>query len=93
MTAPAVHGPALELPVGLSVGLASQALETTVQLAEEAERAGVDFVSVGDAGVDTFALLGAVAARTTRIGLMSGIAIWSRSPHPVGNTAGAEARP
>jgi 5,10-methylenetetrahydromethanopterin reductase len=80
MTAPDVSRPALEMPVGLSVGLASQPLATTVQLAEEAEEAGLDFVSVGDAGVDTFALLGAVAARTTRLRLTSGIAIWSRSP-------------
>ena len=80
MKGPDAPGPALDLPVGLSVGLASQPLETTVQLAEEGERAGLDFVSVGDAGVDTFTLLGAIAARTTRIRLMSGIATWSRSP-------------
>ena len=70
----------LDLPVGLSVGHASEAFEASVQLAEDAERAGLDFVSVGDAGADCFTLLGAIAARTTGLGLMSGIATWSRSP-------------
>ena len=70
----------LDLPVGLSVGHASEPFEASVQLAEDAERAGLDFVSVGDAGADCFTLLGAIAARTTGLGLMSGIATWSRSP-------------
>ena len=71
---------ALDLRIGLSIGHASEPFEASIQLAEDAERAGLDFISVGDAGADCFALLGAVAARTSRLALMSGIATWSRSP-------------
>ncbi|MFT4087697.1 MAG: LLM class flavin-dependent oxidoreductase [Gordonia sp. (in: high G+C Gram-positive bacteria)] len=70
----------LDLPVGLTVGHASEPFLRSIELAEQVEAAGLDFVSVGDAGSEAFALLGALAVRTRRIGLMSGIATWSRSP-------------
>ena len=42
---------ALDLRVGLSIGHASEPFEDSIQLAEDAERAGLDFISVGDADV------------------------------------------
>ena len=44
--------------VGLSIGHASEPFEASIQLAEDAERAGLDFISVGDgdAGADRLLL-------------------------------------
>lgn len=79
--------PPLSLPVGVSVGHASQPLMKSVELAERIEALGVDFVTVGDSGAETFGMLGAVASRTTSLGLMSGIATWSRSPVTMAHAA------
>lgn len=79
--------PSLALPVGIAVGSASRPLSAAVALAAAAEAAGVDFISVGDSGAETFALLGAVAQATRRVGLMSGIATWSRSPVTMAHAA------
>jgi alkanesulfonate monooxygenase SsuD/methylene tetrahydromethanopterin reductase-like flavin-dependent oxidoreductase (luciferase family)/pimeloyl-ACP methyl ester carboxylesterase len=77
----------LTLPVGIAVGQASRPFSAAVALAAEAEAAGADFISVGDSGAETFALLGAVAQATSRVGLMSGIATWSRSPVTMAHAA------
>lgn len=78
---------AIDLPVGVSVGHGSQPLAASVEIAEEVERLGMDFVTVGDSGSETFGMLGAVAARTSRLKLMSGIATWSRSPVTMAHAA------
>jgi alkanesulfonate monooxygenase SsuD/methylene tetrahydromethanopterin reductase-like flavin-dependent oxidoreductase (luciferase family)/pimeloyl-ACP methyl ester carboxylesterase len=82
-----VTGPPLALPVGIAVGSPSRPLSAAVALAAAAEAAGVDFISAGDSGAETFALLGAVAQATRRVGLMSGIATWSRSPVTMAHAA------
>lgn len=51
-----------------------------VELAVAAEAGGLDLVTAGDTDSETFGLLGAVAARTDRILLMSGVAQWTRTP-------------
>lgn len=79
--------PPLSLPVGVSVGHGTQPLLRSVELAERIEALGVDFVTVGDSGAETFGMLGAVASRTTGLGLMSGIATWSRSPVTMAHAA------
>jgi 5,10-methylenetetrahydromethanopterin reductase len=66
--------------IGLSVGHGSAPMADSVALAVEAERAGLDLISIGDSGAETFALLGAIAASTSEIGLLSGVAQWTRSP-------------
>jgi alkanesulfonate monooxygenase SsuD/methylene tetrahydromethanopterin reductase-like flavin-dependent oxidoreductase (luciferase family) len=66
--------------VGIAVGYAGAPFEESLELAAAAEAAGLDLVAVGDASADTFALLGAIAARTSRIGLFSSIATWTRTP-------------
>lgn len=66
--------------VGIAVGYAGARFEESLELAAAAEAAGLDVVAVGDASADNFALLGAVAARTTRIRLISSIATWTRTP-------------
>jgi alkanesulfonate monooxygenase SsuD/methylene tetrahydromethanopterin reductase-like flavin-dependent oxidoreductase (luciferase family) len=66
--------------VGVAVGYAGAPFTESVELAEAADAAGLDFVAVGDASADTFALLGAIAVRTRRTALLSGIATWSRTP-------------
>ncbi len=79
--------PPFPLPVGIAVGQASRPLPAAVALAAAAEAAGVDFISAGDSGAETFALLGAVAQATRGVGLMSGIATWSRSPATMAHAA------
>ena len=51
-----------------------------LSLAQEAEQAGLYFVSVPDYAEDTFSVLAAIAATTSRIRLVSGLATWTRSP-------------
>jgi alkanesulfonate monooxygenase SsuD/methylene tetrahydromethanopterin reductase-like flavin-dependent oxidoreductase (luciferase family) len=67
--------------VGLSVGGGRGAsMRDAVELAVAAERGGLDLVTAGDTDSETFSLLGAVAARTQYVTLMSGIAQWTRTP-------------
>jgi alkanesulfonate monooxygenase SsuD/methylene tetrahydromethanopterin reductase-like flavin-dependent oxidoreductase (luciferase family) len=66
--------------VGIAVGFAGAPFEQSLELAAAAEAAGLDLVAVGDASADNFTLLGAIAARTSRIGLVSSIATWTRTP-------------
>jgi 5,10-methylenetetrahydromethanopterin reductase len=72
---------ALRGAVGLSIGSGRGAsMAEAVELAVEAEAGGLDLVTAGDTDSETFALLGAVAARTSRVTLMSGVAQWTRTP-------------
>lgn len=73
--------------VGVTVGHGFAPLADSVALAREAERAGLDFVSIGDSGSETFSLLGAIAQTTQRVELLSGIAQWTRSPATLSHAA------
>ena len=68
------------LGVGISIGDAS--LDVVLETVRAAEDAGLDSVSVGDgkAGPESFTMLSAVAMVTARIGLVSSVAGWVRSP-------------
>ncbi|MFT4011352.1 MAG: LLM class flavin-dependent oxidoreductase [Nocardioidaceae bacterium] len=68
------------LGIGLSVARASDSFTDLLALAGEAESVGFDLVLAGDSGVETFALMGALAARTERVKLVSSVAGWTRSP-------------
>ncbi len=77
-----MRGPGAEAvtDIGIAVGFAGAPFEESLELAAMAEAAGLDLVAVGDATADSFVLLGAIAARTSRIGLVSSIATWTRTP-------------
>ena len=66
--------------IGVAVGHAGAPFSESLALALAAEEAGLDAVCVGDANVETFAAAGAIAAATSRIGIVSGIATWTRTP-------------
>lgn len=85
MTAPTASGDRLRL--GLGLGRAGNKFSAALTIAAEAEAAGFDLLATGDNGSETFALLGAVAARTSTIGLVSSIAGWSRSPATMAHAA------
>ena len=56
-------------------------LPDMLPLVQEADKAGIHFASVGEGlALDTFTVLGAIAAVTQRIRLVSGIATWTRTP-------------
>ena len=70
-----------ELPrVGITLGGRGVPLDTLLTLAREADEAGIYAIGVGEAVLDTFALLGAVATVTRRIRLVSSTATWTRTP-------------
>ena len=66
--------------IGLQLAQPPNTASDALALAERAEAAGFDLVGVGDVGVDSFSMLGAVAARTTRVEIFANVAGWSRSP-------------
>ena len=69
-----------DLP-NIGIGFAGVPLRDTLALAREADRAGIHFTSAGDGiGQDSFSLLAAIAAVTTNLRLISGIATWTRTP-------------
>jgi alkanesulfonate monooxygenase SsuD/methylene tetrahydromethanopterin reductase-like flavin-dependent oxidoreductase (luciferase family) len=75
------------LQLGLGLGRAGKNFTDVVDLAVEAENAGFDVVSAGDSGSETFALMGAVAVKTSTIKMVSSIAGWSRSPATMAHAA------
>ena len=66
--------------IGVGLGYPGTSFAESVSLARAADDAGLDLVAVGDASADNFALLGAIAAHTERLGLVSAIATWTRTP-------------
>ncbi|MCC7410595.1 MAG: LLM class flavin-dependent oxidoreductase [Gammaproteobacteria bacterium] len=66
--------------IGLQLAQPPNTASDALALAERAEAAGFDLVGVGDVGVDCFSMLGAVAARTTKVEIVADVAGWSRSP-------------
>jgi alkanesulfonate monooxygenase SsuD/methylene tetrahydromethanopterin reductase-like flavin-dependent oxidoreductase (luciferase family) len=75
------------LRLGLGLGRAGNSFSTILDIAAEAESAGFDLLATGDNGTETFALMGALAARTESIGLVSSIAGWTRSPATMAHAA------
>ena len=72
-------GPA-RLKVGISIG--DPSLDVVMATVQAAEAAGIDTVAVGDSeyGAESFTMLAAIAVLTERIGLVSSVAGWVRTP-------------
>lgn len=70
----------IDRPSRVGISLACMDPKDILSLAQEAERAGLYFVSVPDYAEDTFSVLAAIAAKTSRIKLLSGLATWTRTP-------------
>jgi 5,10-methylenetetrahydromethanopterin reductase len=66
-------------PSAPAVGIAVDPRDV-VGSARAAEAAGLDFVAAGDSGTETFTAAAAVAVTTERIGIVSSIATWARTP-------------
>jgi len=78
---------ALRGAVGVAIGHRAAPLQCSVDLAVAAEAGGMDLVSVGDSEAETTTLLAAIAGRTEQVGLLSGIAQWTRTPATLSHTA------
>jgi len=74
------NGTTARLRLGVVAGLPGVPLRTWVELAREAEDAGIDFVAAGEGPSENFALVGALAQATERVELITTIAHWSRTP-------------
>ena len=68
------------LRLGIVVGLPGVPLRDWLDVAREAESAGFDFAGGGEGATENFSVMGALAASTERVELMSTIAHWSRTP-------------
>jgi len=66
--------------LGIVVGLPGVPLPRWLEIAREAEAAGFDFIGGGEGATENFSVMGALAATTERVELMSTIAHWSRTP-------------
>jgi alkanesulfonate monooxygenase SsuD/methylene tetrahydromethanopterin reductase-like flavin-dependent oxidoreductase (luciferase family) len=66
--------------VGISLSDAKR--DAVIAASRSAEQAGLDFVAVGDTkdGAESLTLLAAIGALTERVGLVSSIAGWTRTP-------------
>src|SRR5580765_5222048 len=73
--------------LGVAIGHAGAPFADSIALAERAEAAGLGLVAIGDANVETIAAIGAVAARTSRIELVSSVATWTRTPITIAHAA------
>lgn len=80
MPAPAPAPAPLPLPVGIAVGHPGIPLPEAVALAAAADAAGLHAVGAGDGFVESFSTLGAIAAATSRIRLLTTVATWTRTP-------------
>jgi 5,10-methylenetetrahydromethanopterin reductase len=66
--------------IGITLGGRGVPMNTLLSLAQEAEEAGIYAIGVGEAALDSFSLLSAIAAVTSRIRLVSSTATWTRTP-------------
>lgn len=66
--------------VGISLNIRNISGQELLNLAREADEAGLYAIGEGDAGHDCFALLSAMAAVTRQIKLIAAIATWTRTP-------------
>lgn len=65
---------------GLATGLVGMGPKTLHKVVMAAEASGMDTISVGEAGRDSFAMAAAVAGITDRVRVLSGVATWARPP-------------
>ena len=66
--------------VGFAVGHPGVSLPACVELAVAGDNAGLHAVGAGDGFIESFSILGAIAARTQRIRVLSTVATWTRTP-------------
>ncbi|MCZ6788900.1 MAG: LLM class flavin-dependent oxidoreductase [Chloroflexi bacterium] len=66
--------------VGISLSLQGESPQNVLDLAREADEAGLYALGAGDASSDTFTMLSACAAVTRQIRLISTVATWTRTP-------------
>jgi 5,10-methylenetetrahydromethanopterin reductase len=66
--------------LGITLGVAGSGLGGVLRLARDAEAAGFDTISCGEAAYDTFACTAAVAGVTSHVRILSGAATWVRPP-------------
>ncbi|MCZ6891303.1 MAG: LLM class flavin-dependent oxidoreductase [Chloroflexi bacterium] len=66
--------------VGISLNVQGKSPQNVLELAREADEAGIYALGAGDTASDTFAMLNAFAAVTRRIRLISTVATWTRTP-------------
>ena len=68
------------LRTGIVIGLPGIPLPESIELAAEAETAGLDLVVAGEGATENFSVVGALAQRTERVELITSIVHWARSP-------------
>ena len=66
--------------VGISLSTRGDSPQNVLDLAQEAEEAGLYALGAGDSSSDTFVMLSALAAVTRKIRLISTVATWTRTP-------------
>lgn len=66
--------------VGITLDIRNVSGQDLLNLAKEADEAGLYGVAAGDATHDTISMLSAFAVATTRIKLISSVATWTRTP-------------
>lgn len=66
--------------IGISLNIQGRSPQNVLELAREADEAGLYALGAGDTASDTFAMLNAFAAVTRRIRLISTVATWTRTP-------------
>src|SRR4051794_28317542 len=66
--------------LGLVVGVGTPSCDEWLSVAAEVEARGLDLISTGDGFNETLSLMGALAARTRTVELMSTIMSWTRPP-------------
>ena len=66
--------------VGFAIGHPGLSLPDCVELAVQGEAGGMHLVGAGDGFIESFSVLGAIAARTSRIRVASTVATWTRTP-------------
>lgn len=64
----------------ISLNVQGRSPQNVLDLAREADEAGLYALGAGDTASDTFAMLNAFAAVTHRIRLISTLATWTRAP-------------
>ena len=66
--------------VGFAIGHPGISLPDCVELAVQGDAGGLHMVGAGDGFIESFSVLGAIAARTSRIRVISTVATWTRTP-------------
>ncbi len=68
------------LRLGVVIGLPGVSMPSWIEFAREAEAAGLDFIATGEGATENFSTVGALAAATERVELITTIAHWTRTP-------------